>query len=589
MSKMFFGSHGTFGIRRITTIILTLVLLASYSFAVAESIILAWHCPDCGGENVSKFCTKCGAKKPDDIVCHGCGTRYPFDTDAIFCGNCGTKLQPDTETVDTSFRYEGDGFETPEDAAIQYLAGVKNQNIEQMLSAFAWETQVEHFDYKIMITRAKGTDIFYVPGMPIFDQFSRSANLELIRNYQCSYICKALNLYINDEINNAHTLSLSFLEDNVFEEYLNRCDNGRIEGLKMMRNIRLYTPDDVTDGRFSNGKNPQSFEKQSAQYGAEEIKNILIVVDIGKGSYAISPTIVRYGKKWYLVSVGSMLSNMLAIEASRQAFFELSEDLKARLNDISPYSTVANLPDDDKKITYEGSGFSTPYGAIDCYYTGLKNGNIQQMMQAFTWETQAKKYSLKDYVGMMKSINYNTPVWMQFDNAFLTEINLGSLRYYQSRKIYTAIRHFLLEDEEKAKNLLSGLRVDLHNEEEIDEFIRAFDNHKAEKLKNLTNIRLVEPASVIQNYDSDNIREKLKTYQHIFGADEIMETLAVADLDWETLIFDPLLIRYGDRWYIASVEGFAFFLLGIDTNRQALLHVKSSIESLQLLQQPFGE
>ena len=29
------------------------------------------------------------------------------------------------------FRYEGEGFDTPEDAALYYLAGLKNQDFEQ--------------------------------------------------------------------------------------------------------------------------------------------------------------------------------------------------------------------------------------------------------------------------------------------------------------------------------------------------------------------------------------------------------------------------------------------------------------------------
>ena len=49
------------------------------------------------------------------------------------------------------FRYEGEGFDTPEDAALYYLAGLKNQDFEQMLAAFAWETQADHFDFRSFV------------------------------------------------------------------------------------------------------------------------------------------------------------------------------------------------------------------------------------------------------------------------------------------------------------------------------------------------------------------------------------------------------------------------------------------------------
>ena len=50
----------------------------------------SWICPECGAENTTNFCIKCGTKKPETIVCPGCGEKYPIDTEAVFCGNCGT-------------------------------------------------------------------------------------------------------------------------------------------------------------------------------------------------------------------------------------------------------------------------------------------------------------------------------------------------------------------------------------------------------------------------------------------------------------------------------------------------------------------
>ena len=54
---------------------------------------------------------------------------------------CGALAGADEGKVllpgEEGFRYEGEGFDTPEDAALYYLAGLKNQDFEQMLAAFA--------------------------------------------------------------------------------------------------------------------------------------------------------------------------------------------------------------------------------------------------------------------------------------------------------------------------------------------------------------------------------------------------------------------------------------------------------------------
>ncbi len=482
--------------------------------------------------------------------------------------------------------YEGAGFDAPEDAALYYLAGLKNMDLGQMLSAFAWETLAERYDYKAMITRAKGTDPYYVPGMPVFNDLSRSANVELLRDEQTGYICRALEYYINDELFNSSTGFMVFNEDSELDEYLQRCDNGKIDRLAAMTNIRFYTPDDVTDGRFSMERSYQNFLKQTAQYGADEVTAVFAAADIDGITYAISPVVARYGDKWYMVNMFSSVTSFVGIESNKQSFYDVPAEVMERLKNATPYFTATDLPSGNRKTPYEGQGFSSPEEAVNFYFDGLKNGNVQQMLQAFAWETQADRYSLKEYAYSKRYINMDAPVRMQFDNAFMRELNLGSLRYSQNRVIYNAIRLYILEDEEKAANLINGYRIDMKEEDEINAFIKCFDNGKADKLKRLGNVRLMDPETLSERYNTDPVRKRLETLGLIYGADEIKETLAFADLDGETLAVNPILVRYGDRWYIASFEGITFSILAVEVNRRALLHIKEPAETLlQLLKQ----
>ncbi len=87
---------------------------------------------------------------------------------------------------------------------------------------------------------------------------------------------------------------------------------------------------------------------------------------------------------------------------------------------------------------------------------------------------------------------------------------------------------------------------------------------------------------MLERYNIDTIRNRLETHQRIYGADEIREVLAVAEMDGGTLVFNPVLVRYGEKWYIASVEGAAFFILSIEATRQALIHVNGPVDDFLL-------
>ena len=485
----------------------------------------------------------------------------------------------DQKSNSNGFRYEGPGFDTPEDAALCYFAGLKNLNFEQMLFSFAWETQAEHFDFRSLLERAKGIDPVYVPGMPFSCALLYSANLELLRNNQINAISKSLESYINEEMNNSTAGFINLREDSDIDAYFERCNNGRIEKLENMTNIRFYTPDEVTGGRFSKEKAQEIYKKSTKMYGADEYRDIVIVADIDDETICSLPTVARYGDKWYLVNSGSMTSNILGLDSNHQSFFVLSALKEDLLLMFSPYSAAAVLPEIDISMKYESDGFDSPEETVVAYLNGLKNVDVQQMLQAFAWETQIENYSLKDYIRKMHSVNRYSPVRMPAYNDLIKGSNMLSLRYSETKSLYNAIRAFMVAETDKVEEI-NNYRIDLKSDEEIDEFIRLYNNNRYEKLKKMNNIRLISPSTVIQNYKNDSVSKRMKQYQEIYGADEILDILAVANIEDETLVCNPLLARYGDKWFVVSVGGIAFAIIGINSVYQAFLTIKGPFESL---------
>ena len=266
-------------------------------------------------------CTGCFPvyAEEESWTCPGCGEKYPADTSDIFCGNCGTKLQ---EVVKHSIRLEGNGFDTPEEAVTYYLEGLKNLDFDQILGAFAWETQAEHFSTEAKIRRTQAYNSVLKPRLLGDSDFVRTANLFSLFAAQIDASYASLDLYIlqEDHQNETATGSISLTEDAAFEEFKSKFNNGRVEKLAELTNIRFFTPDQVTDNKFSMEQNQQSYIRQNAMYGADETVDLPAVAEVGDEILYCCPTVARYGEKWYLVSVSSMTSNILGVNYMSQAF-----------------------------------------------------------------------------------------------------------------------------------------------------------------------------------------------------------------------------------------------------------------------------
>ena len=316
--------------KKTIAVLLSLVLILGCACAFSEGE--EWICSECGAANSANFCIKCGAKKPEEIICPDCGTKYPIDSGAVFCGNCGAKME---QATSFSIRYEGEGFSTPEEALTCYMEGLRNLDFDQMLGAFAWETQMEHYDFEAFFERIRAYQPTMRPRMPSTNEFLFSANVNMLRYNQADLIYRSLEQYIlgDDSPTNTTTGSIIFQKDSDdVAVFLQKFDNGRLEKLTQMTNIRCVSPDSITDNKFSAGRNLENFIKQTAYYGADEAVNLVGIADVGDETLYCCPTICRYGDKWYLVSVSSMASMIVGISADYQAFICGSESLEDLLH-----------------------------------------------------------------------------------------------------------------------------------------------------------------------------------------------------------------------------------------------------------------
>ena len=485
---------------------------------------------------------------------------------------------------DTGFRYEGDGFDTPEDATLYYLAGLKNLNYEQMLHAFAWETQAERFNFRAFLAYMKNYDPYStIPMTPSEDELTLSANLETLRGTRSSRIYLSLAAFANQDAFPDGRTMVTVQDDAGYDAYVQGFDMERIGKLKEMDHVRFYSPDDVTGKYYSGEKVQAKIRDLTAVYGADEIRDVVAVADIGDETIGIAPTTARYGNKWYIVFMDSLTYTRLARDlVSGAGIAVVPDEMKTALLSLNP-TLSADLPDTEfAGFRYEGDGFDTPEEAVVCYLEGLKNRNMQQMLKAFAWETQSRCYSLKDYSRIVYSVNLYNGIGMPSLNDFFIAANLVNGRFAKSRTIGMAVRAFILNGEEMPIQQMAN-RVMLKNDEETDAFLALFRNDRTKQFAEMTNIRTMAPEALIPSYSQTELVQKwLDNYRAVYGADEVRDIVGIADFGDETLFCNPVAARYGDKWYLVELRGGAVILMevyySLKSEQQAFLTWKGTVE-----------
>jgi len=270
-------------LKGIIALLLTLLLTLSSLCALSEGE--EWICPDCGGTNTSNFCGQCGAPRPET----------------------------------PAFRHEGEGFDSPEAAVTCYMEGLRDLDFDRMLSAFAWETQMKHYDFKADFESTRVYSYTKRPRIPSDNPLVFSANVNSLRAAQTDMIYKALEKYIlGDDFPEAPVMFEKDTDE--LDVFLQKFENGRLEQLSRMTNIRCADPDELSGGQIFAGRNAETFARWSAVYGADETVNLIGMADVGEETLFCCPTICRYGDRWYLVSANSFTTTWFAIPMEQQAF-----------------------------------------------------------------------------------------------------------------------------------------------------------------------------------------------------------------------------------------------------------------------------
>lgn len=211
-------------------------------------------------------------------------------------------------------RIEGPGFDTPEDAARAYLTGLRSQNVDAMLSAFAVESYVENYDLEATVERLKT----YMPTLeirlPNSNAYNRQLNITSRRNQLMSMIANQYIFYnAPDALNNYEpTMFGDSGEITDFIEGIERDTKDYV--FADLKIGEVLKPKDVSDLYTTDG-NLDNIARQAKTFGADEddVVNIAITFEADGQDWLFCPQAVRYNGKWYLQSAQGNLAILVGM------------------------------------------------------------------------------------------------------------------------------------------------------------------------------------------------------------------------------------------------------------------------------------
>lgn len=214
---------------------------------------------------------------------------------------------------DDANRVEGPGFDTPEEAMTAYIEAFQRNDLSGMLSTFAVETFAERYDLAEQVERLHSYSISsgYIPGI---SGYSRALNVEnrrfeIVNSIRNQYLvitgalCANGRTITNDErIPGEEFLASIFASD----------DSPWLTAINFQG--EFLDPNALT-GLYDSEQVRENIARQLECYGGDEEQALAARFEIAGKPYVQFVDVIRYGDRWYNLTLGGNLATLLALDS----------------------------------------------------------------------------------------------------------------------------------------------------------------------------------------------------------------------------------------------------------------------------------
>ena len=242
--------------------------------------------------------------------------------------------------ADTNKKVEGDGYDSPEEAAIAFLNALRNDDLEAMIRPWAIESYVDNYRLDLYADRYEvlkysyGNDYF-----PIFSDFSRDLDIEWRKNYVCSRIRLLFLRFAASPLRdpeNVKQCTVYDKEEQSVDDFISYSFG--LDRKEAFSNIEFCNcfidANDLTD-KYNNELNREIEEQDRLLYGLDCYTSIVPVIRVDDVQYAFCFGVGSYNDKWYLINVGGLVGNLFLVPSVDEfGIVDLSKlDNKAKLRE----------------------------------------------------------------------------------------------------------------------------------------------------------------------------------------------------------------------------------------------------------------
>jgi len=222
-------------------------------------------------------------------------------------------------------RFEGPGYATPEEAVTAYIDAIISMDLQQLWSTYAIETLVENYNFKYQIEKSQS---YYLRGntwVPLTNDLGYAENIALRLNNTAPFLSRSffseLMYPLSVQFSDGYTLNSQMsplpeewigLSNRQFSRLLEDYTYEQQKRLQSMEIVDILFPDEFA--RFAEKNRIDWFiepyldieiHKNISQidlFGADEILDLIIILNIDNEEYIVAPSVIRYGEKWRVLS-----------------------------------------------------------------------------------------------------------------------------------------------------------------------------------------------------------------------------------------------------------------------------------------------
>ena len=210
------------------------------------------------------------------------------------------------------------GFDTPEEALIFYLEGLRDSDLEKMISAFALETLIENYNLEAQIERIGGAyGQFLEIRMPNSNDFITAMNLESRRGGVVSGIITQYFVlsepFALSRPDFDKTLSYRIEDEREIGDFVGQLgDYLESPDLQSLEIIGVIMPEELSE-RYLAEENQANKELLVEVYGADEIVGRVMVFQIGRVQYLLFADLINYDGEWHILHLHGFSGHLVGI------------------------------------------------------------------------------------------------------------------------------------------------------------------------------------------------------------------------------------------------------------------------------------